>query len=51
MTDQQLSDLLEYYLRRRPQPAEMLDARDWLIENPGGDIAAYVEEMIQIGAL
>lgn len=42
---------LEYYLEREPTNDEVSEAGDWMQENPGINLAEYVDAMIEIGAL
>lgn len=46
-----ISDDLEYLLGHRPTPGCIDAAVEWRTDNPNGDLAEWVETMIQIGAL
>lgn len=42
---------LEYYLNRKPTDDEVLEAEDWMVENPGVNLSEYVEAMMEAGLL
>jgi hypothetical protein len=45
------ADDLAYYLDRKPTADEVQEADDWKQDNPGVNLAEYVDAMIEIGAL
>lgn len=42
---------LEYYLERDPTNDEVVEAADWMQDNPGVNLVEYVDAMVEIGAL
>ena len=42
---------LEYYLGRVPTDDEVQEAMDWITENPGINLAEYIDAMMEAGLL
>lgn len=42
---------LEYYLNRKPTDDEVVEAEEWMIENPSINLAEWVDAMMEAGLL
>ena len=49
--NQRVTSELEYYLGRVPTDDEVQEAVDWMTENPGINLAEYVDAMMEAGLL
>lgn len=51
MSSMATRDDLEYYLNRKPTDDEVLEAEDWMAENPGINLSEWVDAMVEAGLL